>query len=252
MSAELDLRPDHHRHAVSFIDWARRDFLAEILWRSLFATSINSDLAVLEFFVPLSVGGASVILRTVIDSAPALAEVNLFNTDPSAMHKSLRAGALPPNVRMVHLAGEMLHRQLALTFFSRTQDQHLRNLYGLSLTITYSAWITLRREDGLAAHVGNPISNTRIYVLDGDGQPLPTGVAGELYIGRVGPSRGSFNRSELRAEHFLPDPFASEPGSRMYRTVDLARWLRHRILESTGRVDVQVKIRGLRHELGEI
>lgn len=143
MSAALDLRPDHHRHAVSFIDWARRDFLAEILWRSLFATSINSDLDVLECFVPLSVGGASVILRTVIDSAPALAEVNLFNTVPSAMHKSLRAGALPPNVRMVHLAGEMLHRQLAQTFFSRSQVQHLRNVWAVVnhylLSLDYSA-----------------------------------------------------------------------------------------------------------------
>jgi non-ribosomal peptide synthetase component F len=123
---------------------------------------------------------------------------------------------------------------------------------GLSLTTTYSAWITLRREDGLAAHVGHPLSNPRIYMLDGDGQPLPTGVAGELFIGGVVLAHGSFNRSELRAEHFPPDPFAFEPGTRMHRTVDLARWLRHRILESTGRVDVQVKIRGLRHELGEI
>ena len=81
---------------------------------------------------------------------------------------------------------------------------------------------------------------------------MPTGVAGELYIGGVVLARGSFNRSELRAEHFLPDPFASEPGSLMYRTVDLVRRLRQRNLESTGRVDVQVKIRGLRHELGEI
>ena len=130
----------------------------------------------------------------------------------------------------------------------------LINGYGPTETTTFAACHTMRgAEDvGHSVSIGIPISNTTTYILDASMNPLPVGVFGQLYIGGDGGARGYLNLPELTAESFVPDPFSSNPGARMYDSGDVARWCEDGTLEFLGRKDNQVKVRGFRIELGEI
>ncbi len=125
------------------------------------------------------------------------------------------------------------------------------NIYGATETTVFST-IAECYSDGTKPTIGRPIANNRVYLLDSGRQPVPVGVAGELYVAGVGVARGYLNRPELTAERFTTDPFDAAPGARLYRTGDLARYLPDGNIDFLGRVDNQVKVRGHRIELEEI
>jgi amino acid adenylation domain-containing protein len=241
-----------HGNAVNFISWAKRSFTSDDLERTLFSTSLNFDLAVYECFVPLTVGTTVKIVRDVLDMARARIDVTLINTVPSAMSALVEAGGLPSSVRLINLAGEPLKRTLVERVLATSKVHTICNLYGPTETTTYSTWVAIRRGEPFAPHIGHPIANTQIYILDSHGEAVPVGVTGELYIGGAGVARGYFNQPELTTQRFLADPFVGETGARMYRTGDLGKWLADGTIEYLGRNDHQIKIRGFRIELGEI
>src|SRR5919202_2851587 len=130
----------------------------------------------------------------------------------------------------------------------------LVNNYGPTenTVVTTSGLVVCNGSDSTLPHIGRPIVNTQIYILDRYLQPVGVGVAGELYIGGHGLARGYLNRPDLTQEKFIPNPFNNEPSSRLYKTGDKARYLSDGNIEFLGRLDNQVKIRGFRIELGEI
>jgi arthrofactin-type cyclic lipopeptide synthetase C len=146
-----------------------------------------------------------------------------------------------PTLRTLLIGGDRLRQ------FARAQRFELINNYGpTEATVVATSG---KVEAGQLLHIGKPIANARVYLLDAQQRPVPLGVVGELYVGGKGVARGYLNRPQLTAERFLHDPFNA---GRMYRTGDMARWLPDGTLEYLGRNDDQVKIRGVRIELGEI
>ncbi|WP_183590268.1 amino acid adenylation domain-containing protein, partial [Mucilaginibacter lappiensis] len=157
-----------------------------------------------------------------------------------------------PHLRSLIYAGEPCDKQTAQTWSSKV---NLYNYYGPTESSIYAVSKQIQTDE--VEQIGRPISNTQVYVLDGNGNPVPVGVSGELYIGGAGLSRGYLNRSELTAERFIANPFSTEADkakgyTRLYKTGDLVRWLKDGNLEYLGRNDDQVKIRGYRIELGEV
>jgi natural product biosynthesis luciferase-like monooxygenase protein len=149
------------------------------------------------------------------------------------------------------VGGEALPTGLA-TQLTQELPATLLNMYGPTET---TIWSTVSRADGApnptgAVDIGRPIANTQVYILDANGQPVPIGVPGELWIGGDGVARGYWKRPDLTSAKFTPDPFLA--GNRMYRTGDLVRFRADGVIDFLGRIDHQVKLRGHRIELGEI
>ena len=147
------------------------------------------------------------------------------------------------------VGGEALPRELATQLFDRCGE--LWNMYGPTET---TIWSTISRVTNIEEPIliGRPIANTTVYILDKHLRPVPIGVPGELHIGGEGLAHGYLNRDTLTREKFIPNPFGSIPGERIYKTGDLARYRPDGRIECLGRLDHQVKVRGYRIELGEI
>ncbi|MDF0732854.1 amino acid adenylation domain-containing protein, partial [Pseudomonas entomophila] len=220
-------------------------------------TPFSFDVSVWEFFWPLQVGARLVMARPGGHRDPSylrdiLAEegISTLHFVPSMLDVFLGHGdAEPARLKRVLCSGEALPGSLVRRFKAQLPTVELHNLYGpTEAAVDVSAWHCAEplAETPDNTPIGKPIANTTLYVLDAQGQPVPQGVAGELYIGGAQVARGYLNRPELSAERFLDDPFSQRLGARLYRTGDLARHLPDGTLEYLGRNDDQVKIRGLR------
>ncbi len=162
-------------------------------------------------------------------------------------------GSRLPRLRYWITSGEEIGLELQERFAKSCPSALLLNLYGSSeIGADSTCYETNGRAHSHCVPIGRPISNTQIYLLDNYHQPVPMGVRGQIYVGGAGLARGYHGRPDLTAERFIPDPFSREPGARMYRTGDVARYLASGDIQYLGRSDHQVKIRGFRVELGEI
>jgi non-ribosomal peptide synthetase component F len=170
-----------------------------------------------------------------------------FLDDCASLRKKL------PKLLLWTSSGEELPAGLARRFKKSHSRAVLLNLYGSAEVAADVTCFECRVAPiGASVPIGRPIANTRIYLLDAHGQPVPVGIAGELYVGGAGLARGYWRRPELTKEKFVANPFSGDANSQLFRTGDRARFLPDGNIEYLGRSDRQVKIRGQRVELGEI
>jgi len=223
----------------------------------LAVTTMSFDIAVLELYLPLSVGAKVVIADEVLvrDGVELIQTldsqlITMMQATPATWHLLLAAGWTGNAGLKILCGGEALASSLASQLLARSAS--LWNMYGPTETTVWSTVHQLSSADLLYASmpIGKPIANTRVYILDSQIIPQAIGVTGELYIGGDGLSKGYLNRPDLTAERFIADPL--DPSRRLYRTGDLARYLANGCIEYLGRGDQQVKVRGFRVELGEI
>jgi acyl-CoA synthetase (AMP-forming)/AMP-acid ligase II/acyl carrier protein len=228
----------------------------------LAVTTISFDIAVLELYLPLTVGAKIVLVsrEVAVDGIKLLsllkeANANVMQATPATWRLLLASGWNEHSDIKILCGGETLSQGLANELLDKGSS--LWNMYGPTEA---TVWATtyqvtshfLDKSQKAAVLIGKPIDNTQIYILDQYFQPVPIGVRGELYIGGVCLARGYLNRPDLNSEKFIANPFSDNPNSRLYRTGDIAKYLPNGEIEYIGRIDNQVKIRGFRIELGEI
>ena len=229
--------------------------------RVLQKTPFSFDVSVWEFFWPLMFGARLVVAKpgghkdtrylveliveqaiTTIHFVPSMLQLFLLDENVETCQ----------SLKRVICSGEALPYNLQERFFARLEAE-LHNLYGpteAAVDVTY--WACQRQSQLSTVPIGRPVSNTQIYLLDPQLQPVQIGEPGELHIGGVQVARGYLNRPNLTKEKFILDPFSSDPNARLYKTGDLARSLPDGNILYLGRLDYQVQIHGIRIEMGEI
>ncbi|BAY10335.1 non-ribosomal peptide synthetase [Calothrix sp. NIES-2098] len=252
-----------HRSICNTLYWRQNTFKLTPQDKVLQTISFSFDPSVWQIFWPLSFGAQLVMARPGGHQDPAYLietiieqQITVMALVPSMMRVLLEEEGIEncQSLRHITSGGEALPIDLVERFLACLKlNNILVNCYGpTEAAIDATFWICQGGSDRIFAPIGRPIANTQIYILDEDLQPVPVGEAGELYIGGVGLARGYLNRPELTKEKFIPNPFASEAGTRLYKTGDLARYLPDGNIEFLGRIDHQVKIRGFRIELAEV
>ncbi|WP_052391105.1 non-ribosomal peptide synthetase [Streptomyces sp. NRRL B-24484] len=250
-----------HAGLLNHTVWLRDAFVVDGRDRVLQKTPIGFDVSLWELLVPLTAGAALVLAEpdghrdprylaeviereriTVVHFVPSMLQVFLDGAEPGALR----------GVRQVLCSGETLPGELVRRCRAAGITAPIDNLYGPTEAAVHVTRWTCTPEDTAGVPIGHPVANTQLHVLDAHGSPVPVGRPGELYLGGVQVAAGYWGRPDLTEERFLPDPFSADPAARLYRTGDLVRRRPDGALEHLGRLDHQVKLRGLRIELGEI
>jgi len=254
------------RALLNLLDWQVKETRLPDGARTLQFASLGFDVSFQDIFSTWATAGTLVMItdeqrQDIAGLAQIIVEQKVHRLFIPAVALQLlaegfcREGQISADLLKVVAGSEQLQISRSVArLFTELGNCTLHNEYGPSETHVVTE-LALPANPGIwpeRPSIGRPIHNARIYNLDHQMQPTPTGVPGELFIGGAGLARGYLNRPDLTAERFTPDPFSSEPGARLYRTGDLARWLGNGEIEFLGRMDFQVKIRGFRVELGEV
>ncbi|CBW75576.1 Non-ribosomal peptide synthetase modules [Mycetohabitans rhizoxinica HKI 454] len=251
-----------HRGAVNYLNFLVRHYRLTEADVVLNVASLAFDASVRDLLGPLVAGARTVLIPTAQAKEPhqyvrainAHGVTKLLSITPSLLRSVCQMADGPqttPTLHTILTSGEALEADLCTQVHQTLGEQiHVVNQYGPTECTMTSTWFAAVRQASGIVPIGRPLSNARVYLLDRYLQPVPCGVAGELYIAGAGLTRGYVNQPALSAERFIANPFGQ--GERLYRTGDLAKWRADGQLEYLGRTDHQVKIRGFRVELGEI
>jgi amino acid adenylation domain-containing protein len=253
---------NEHGGVVNRIRWMQDQYGLNSKDRVLQKTPFSFDVSVWEFFWTLMSGARLIIARPEGHKDPAYLRNLIEETGVTTLHfvPSMLQNFLHrhsrgecPSLCHVVCSGEELSAELQRKCFECLPQVRLSNLYGpTEAAIDVTAWGCQPNDQSSRVPIGRPITNIKIYILDCYGHHVPIGVTGEIHIGGVGLGRGYWNRPDLTAERFLPDPFSAHPKARMYKTGDLGLWRTDGAIEYLGRNDHQVKIRGFRIECAEV
>jgi len=252
---------NQHNGIVNRLLWMQEEYQLTESDVVLQKTPYSFDVSVWEFFWPLMFGAKLIVAEpgghqdvNYLSNLIKNKAVTTLHFVPSMLQIFVDKAELAQcrSVRQVFCSGEALPYELQKQFLTY-MDANLHNLYGpteAAVDVTY--WKCDSSYPRKIVPIGRPVANTQIYILDKNLNTLPVGTSGELHIGGVQVARGYLNRKKLTDEKFIADPFSNISGAKLYKTGDLVRQLSDGAIEYIGRIDFQVKIRGLRIELGEI
>ncbi|WP_169218415.1 non-ribosomal peptide synthetase [Brasilonema sp. UFV-L1] len=246
-----------HQGLLNLVFWHKRAFEITRLDKATQLAGTAFDATVWELWPYLTVGASIYLVKYELLGSPVelrdwlISQKVTISFLPTPLAQELLSLEWTQSLAMRYIltGGDKLHQ-----YPSDLLPLLVVNNYGPTenTVVTTSGLVVANGREHISPPIGRPIANTQVYILDSHLQPVPIGVPGELYIGGAGLARGYLNRPQLTTEKFIPNPFSTDPNSRLYKTGDLARYLPDGNIEYLGRIDNQVKIRGFRIELGEI
>ena len=252
-----------HQGVVNYLSWCTQAYAVADGDGAPVQSTFAFDATITSLFSPLIVGKQVILLPeqqeieavcVVLQSRRQFSLVKLTPAHLELLNQLLPSLEAAAQTKALVIGGEPLFGKTLHEWRQNAPNTRLINEYGPTETVVGCSFYEVTNETSLAEGIliGRPIANTQIYILDSHLQPVPIGVPGELHIGGAGLALGYLNRPQLTQEKFIPNPFSTDPNSRLYKTGDLARYLNDGNIEYLGRIDNQVKIRGFRIELGEI